>query len=157
MDGRTENLPILQDFVPYRGRCPASIKIAKERNQEKTVGQGKGTADHLMPLGDWFLYFFLKVGLYGSKNLHISSVIHEANGIVRMNKVNITSLGMWACGLWLRDMGMREREMRRLWVMRRIWGVSRAKNAPFYTLYDWILPVPNQMSPSTRCLIPSIL
>ena len=22
MDGRTENLPILQDFVPYRGRCP---------------------------------------------------------------------------------------------------------------------------------------
>ena len=24
MNGRTENLPILQDFVPYRGRCPAS-------------------------------------------------------------------------------------------------------------------------------------
>ena len=24
MDGWTENLPILQDFVPYRGRCPAS-------------------------------------------------------------------------------------------------------------------------------------
>ena len=25
-DGRTENLPILQDFVPNRGRCPASTK-----------------------------------------------------------------------------------------------------------------------------------
>ena len=36
MDVRTENLPILPDFVPYRGRCPE---------------QGKGTADHLMPLG----------------------------------------------------------------------------------------------------------
>ena len=23
---RTENLPILQDFIPYRGRCPASTK-----------------------------------------------------------------------------------------------------------------------------------
>ena len=28
-DGRMENLPILQDFVPYRGRCPASIKTTK--------------------------------------------------------------------------------------------------------------------------------
>ena len=26
-DGRTENLPILQDFVPYRGRCPASAQL----------------------------------------------------------------------------------------------------------------------------------
>ena len=25
-DERTVNLPILQDFVPYRGRCPASIE-----------------------------------------------------------------------------------------------------------------------------------
>ena len=48
-DGRTdvlkENLPILQDFVPYWGRCPASMKT-KEK-----VEQGKGTADQLMPLG----------------------------------------------------------------------------------------------------------
>ena len=36
----TENLPILQDFVPFGA-----------------VKQGKETADHLMPLGDWFRYF----------------------------------------------------------------------------------------------------
>ena len=49
---QTENLPILQDFVPYRGRCPASPHEIKEK-----VEQGKGTADHLMPLGNWFLVF----------------------------------------------------------------------------------------------------
>ena len=49
-DGRMENLPILQDFVPYRGRCPASQRKIYA-NKEK---QGKGIADHLMPLGDWF-------------------------------------------------------------------------------------------------------
>ena len=49
MDVRTENLPILQDFVPYRGRCPASQRKIYA-NKEK---QGKGIADHLMPLGDW--------------------------------------------------------------------------------------------------------
>ena len=48
-DERTENLPILQDFVPYRGRCPASQRKIYA-NKEK---QGKGIADHLMPLGDW--------------------------------------------------------------------------------------------------------
>ena len=26
-DERTENLPILQDFVPYRGRCPKSTGL----------------------------------------------------------------------------------------------------------------------------------
>ena len=53
-DVRTENLPILQDFVPFRGRCPASQRKIYA-NKEK---QGKGIADHLMPLGDW-LYSFL--------------------------------------------------------------------------------------------------
>ena len=47
-DGRkyiqTENLPILQDFVPYRGRCPASPMKTKEKEE-----QGKGTADHTIP------------------------------------------------------------------------------------------------------------
>ena len=49
-DGRTEFLPILQDFVPSRGRCPATfcnLKTAKK--------QGKGTVDHVMPIGDWFI------------------------------------------------------------------------------------------------------
>ena len=51
----TENLPILQDFVPYPGRCPAS----PQKDQRKTkVKQGKGTADHLMPLGNWFFSSF---------------------------------------------------------------------------------------------------
>ena len=48
-DGRTENLPILQDFVPYQGRCPASPHENKEEKE-----QSKGTADHLMPLGYLF-------------------------------------------------------------------------------------------------------
>ena len=26
-DERTENLPILQDFVPYWGRCPATAQL----------------------------------------------------------------------------------------------------------------------------------
>ena len=50
---RTENLPILQDFVPYWGRCPASQRKIYA-NKEK---QGKGIADHLMLLGDWFKFY----------------------------------------------------------------------------------------------------
>ena len=49
MDGQTENLPILQDFVPYRGRCPATAQL----QPKNCIKQGKGTADHMMPLGDW--------------------------------------------------------------------------------------------------------
>ena len=49
MDGRTnkwtENLTILQDFVPYWGRCPATAQL-RPKNRIK---QGKGTADYLMP------------------------------------------------------------------------------------------------------------
>ena len=52
MDERTENIPILQDFVAYRGRCPASPHETKEE-----VEQGKGTADHLMPLGYLFITY----------------------------------------------------------------------------------------------------
>ena len=47
---RTENLPILQDFVPYRGRCPATAQL----QPKNCIKRGKGTADHMMPLGDWF-------------------------------------------------------------------------------------------------------
>ena len=41
-----ENLPILQDFVPYWGRCPASPHETKEK-----IEKGKRTADYLMPGG----------------------------------------------------------------------------------------------------------
>ena len=66
MNKQTENLPILQDFVPYRGAVlPPPMKI-KEK-----VEQGKGTADHLMPLGYFipsflpsFLSSFLPLFLY---------------------------------------------------------------------------------------------
>ena len=51
-DGRTENLPILQDFVPYRGRCPATAQL----QLENCIKRGKGTADHMMPLGAWFYF-----------------------------------------------------------------------------------------------------
>ena len=50
-DERTENLPILQDFVPYRGRCPATAQL----QPKNCIKRGKGTADHMMPLGDWLL------------------------------------------------------------------------------------------------------
>ena len=49
MDVWTEFLPILQDFVPCRGRCPASFwDFATSKKQ------GKGTADLMMSFGDWF-------------------------------------------------------------------------------------------------------
>ena len=51
-DGQTENLPILQDFVPYRGRCPTTAQL----QPKNYIKRGKGTADHVMPLGDWFTF-----------------------------------------------------------------------------------------------------
>ena len=52
-DGQTENLSILQDFVPYRSRCPATAQL----QPKNYIKWGKGTADHMMPLGAWFLLF----------------------------------------------------------------------------------------------------
>ena len=51
MDGWMENLPILQGFVPYEGRCPTTAQLLLENS----IKRGKGTADHMMPLGDWFM------------------------------------------------------------------------------------------------------
>ena len=52
MDGRTngptENLPILQGFVPYWVRYSATAQLQLEHS----IKQGKGTADHMWPLGD---------------------------------------------------------------------------------------------------------
>ena len=42
-DGRMENIPILQDSIPYRAQLQS----------KNCIERGKGTADH-MPLGDWF-------------------------------------------------------------------------------------------------------
>ena len=50
--GKTDgNLPILQDFIPYRGRCLATAQL----QSKNCIKQGKATADHMMPLGDWLV------------------------------------------------------------------------------------------------------
>ena len=59
MNERTENLPILQHFVPYWGRCPATAQL----QPKNCIKRGKGTADHMMPLGDWFIPFILILSL----------------------------------------------------------------------------------------------
>ena len=41
---RMENLPILQDY-----RCPATAQL----EPKNCIKRGKGTANHMMPLGDW--------------------------------------------------------------------------------------------------------
>ena len=51
MDRWTKNLSVLQDFVPYQGRCPAIAQL----QPKNCIKQGKGTADHMMPLGNWFI------------------------------------------------------------------------------------------------------
>ena len=55
-DGRTvermDNLPILQDFVPYWGRYPAAAQF----QSKNCIKRGKSTADHMMPLGDCFTH-----------------------------------------------------------------------------------------------------
>ena len=51
MDIRTESLPILQDFVPCWGRCPANFCDFTTSDK-----QGKGTADLMMPFGDWLMF-----------------------------------------------------------------------------------------------------
>ena len=52
-DGQTEFLPILQDFVPCWGRCPATLC-----NFTTSKRKGKGTADLMMPFG---VLLFMKV------------------------------------------------------------------------------------------------
>ena len=42
MAGRMEILPILLDFVPYRGHCPARAQLLPKN----CIKRGKGTADH---------------------------------------------------------------------------------------------------------------
>ena len=85
MDGQTygwmENLPILQDFVPYRGRCPATAQL----QPKNCIKRGKGTADHMMPLGDWFSFFL--------------SFIHSfiLSVFVLGQKYNLTFLGQNFC------------------------------------------------------------
>ena len=61
MEGRMEFLPILQDFVPCWGRCPATLC-----NFTPSKKQGKGTADLMMPFG-----VLLEVTLF-------CEIIHEA-------------------------------------------------------------------------------
>ena len=45
MNGQTENLPILQDFVPYRGSCPKSSFKAGGISNVTTPAQKHATND----------------------------------------------------------------------------------------------------------------
>ena len=54
MDGQTDGctdgwMENLRDFVRYRGRCPATVQL----QPKNYIKRGKGTADHIMPLGNW--------------------------------------------------------------------------------------------------------
>ena len=42
-DGQMDNLPIVQNFVPYRDCCPTIAKL----QTENSIKRGKGTADLL--------------------------------------------------------------------------------------------------------------
>mgnify|MGYP001797187679 CR=1 FL=1 len=55
MDRQTKSLPILPDFVPFRGRCPATLC-----NITTSKKLGKGTADLTMPFGVLFIYIILR-------------------------------------------------------------------------------------------------
>ena len=55
MDKQAENCPILLDFISYWGRCPVTAQL----QLENSIKWGKGTADHMMPLGDWFFHIFI--------------------------------------------------------------------------------------------------
>ena len=55
-DGRTEFLPILQDFVPCRGRCPATLCDFTTSKK-----QGTGTADFMMPFGFLFIFSLILI------------------------------------------------------------------------------------------------
>ena len=50
MDELTEILPILQDFIPYRGAALLHIHIDHEIHK-----QGKGTTDHMISLDYWLV------------------------------------------------------------------------------------------------------
>ena len=45
-DERTENLPVLQDFVPYRGRCPKRRRKKKREKMKKKKKQQKDEAKY---------------------------------------------------------------------------------------------------------------
>ena len=70
-DGRTEFLPILQDFVPCWGRCPATFCDFVTSKK-----QGKGNADLMMPFGDWFAFKGRqnKIGYLGGVFSHIGAL-----------------------------------------------------------------------------------
>ena len=56
MDGKS---PHSTGILPLSGPLPCFLSQKPSKKSMPTqVEQGKGTADHLMPLGDWFYQFF---------------------------------------------------------------------------------------------------
>ena len=58
MDGQTDFLPILQDYDPWRGRCPATLSDITASKMH-----GKGNTDLMIPLRDWWSSFELPIVL----------------------------------------------------------------------------------------------
>ena len=85
-----ENLLILQDFIHYQGRCPTRTKPKLEYSMKR----GKGTSDHMMPLGDYPLseplpknrptIFHLQIGLVWA---YLGSLFGPEGGPYGMDKV----------------------------------------------------------------------
>ena len=59
MDGRTNKWKKGKITPFYRTSSPiGAAALPPPMKTKEKVEQGKGTADHLMPLGDWFYQFF---------------------------------------------------------------------------------------------------
>ena len=56
---RTKNHPILRNFVSHWPRCPATVQL----RPKNYIKRGKDTADHMMPLGNWFFFITDKTQL----------------------------------------------------------------------------------------------
>ena len=57
-DGRTDSPCVLQDFVPFGAAALLPLNL-----NHILLKQGTGTADHLPPLGCYFVFVFALFGL----------------------------------------------------------------------------------------------
>ena len=87
-DGQTENLPILQDFVPYWGRCPA---CPHENQEESRAGQGNGWCLWATLTVLWWLAIRLMIRTYdmvqGSNEFEFPPPSHPLCDLHRYSRV----------------------------------------------------------------------
>ena len=58
---------------PLWGRSPANLKDYSRQ----VTQQGKGIDDHLLPLGDWFSYFFSRMIVWAKQALDGDQLLNE--------------------------------------------------------------------------------